>query len=375
VSDELKEAGEDDGFWGRLYSLSGDEKIAFLEEAIARADLCNDVKRGMTLRDELVETAIFGGRVEKSLVAFNWILAHCDKDDQFSWQRKRALTFFKWIAGHVYEFPQVPMAEIDRVFEGMEQWYRAAGEGLRPVYKLRALAAIDLGNFEAALRFREQWQASSGGDSADCKACERNHEVHFLIACGEDARAIEHATPILRGELRCALVPDATHSRLLLPMLRLERFKEAEELHRKSFAKVKRNRALLPELAEHLAFLSLTGADVKGLRLLEERLGWVLETHKLYDRFWFSLAAWGLMTKILTAGREEIGLRFPKLFPELNSDGHYPVRDLQAWFLNDAREVAGAFDCRGGTDYFLNLIERHRALIQLDWGKQSEDGR
>jgi len=37
------------------------------------------------------------------------------------------------------------------------------------------------------------------------------------------------------------------------------------------------------------------------------------------------------------------------------------------------REIAAAFDRRNGSDYFSQLMERHRELMRLDWGNKSKD--
>src|SRR5262249_8201315 len=149
-------------------------KVALFEEAVRLADTHGDAWRGYNLRHGLIHAATFGGHPEKALVAFTWCLAHCDPE--FEGRLGHDMLWkYKWIADHLVNFPQIPRAQIESVFEDMTRRYRKAGAGMRTLHKLRSSAALDMGERALAVKHHQAWRRAARDAASDCAACDCNH--------------------------------------------------------------------------------------------------------------------------------------------------------------------------------------------------------
>jgi hypothetical protein len=342
---------------GLPYSPS---KVMLLEEAVRLADSHNRVEDGFLARENLIQAATFSGYPEKTLVAFSWCLAQCDRDpenypdDDILWQ-------YKWVADSLAGFPQITREQIDATMEDITRRYRRAGAGQRAVHELRCKAAIDMGEVEAARRHQKLWQDTPRDWVTDCRACERNALVQYYIFIGKDAKALEEAEPILRGSERCATIPHNTLSHVLLPLARLGRPQEAMTYHRKGYRLVSDNKEFLRAVARHLTFLVVTANLAKATKLFEKHLPWALEAMDLSQRFNFYLAALFLIEQLREGGKDSLKLRLPAAFPGHQESGKYDLANLAKWLEDETRELAARFDERNGNDYFSRrLAERHR---------------
>ena len=63
----------------QAWQAQGEAKLALLEEAQRLADSSGDVEAGLEIRNEIIDAATWCGYYERSLVAFNWMLAQCDR--------------------------------------------------------------------------------------------------------------------------------------------------------------------------------------------------------------------------------------------------------------------------------------------------------
>jgi hypothetical protein len=337
----------------------GPSKIALLEEAVRLADTHQDVGLGFELRGDLLRAATFSGSPEKALVSFSWRLAQCDRDpERFS--EHDLLWEYKWVTDSLPAFPQVTRAQIDDTLADMGRRYERCGRGLQPVHKLRCLLALDLQDLPEARKHYRAWKRAGRDWGSDCLACERNHEVRYLLAAGQDEKALETAGPILAGSLRCAEIPHATLSLVLFPLLRLGRLPEAMAHHHTGYRLVARNRKFVSDVGRHLTFLALTENLARAVKLFEKHLTWALETRDLLTRFDFYLAARFLLERFAGAGQGAVKLRLPASFPARQEGSRYEAAGLAAWFEEALGELAGRFDARNGNDGFARRLHEAR---------------
>jgi hypothetical protein len=358
-----------DDFEGRLNELlqsawgleDGPPRLAILEEAVRLADVHGRIEEAFRLRKELIHTATFCGHPEKSLVAFSWRLAQCDREP-LRFAERDLLWQFKWIVDSLPQFPQITRAQMDEMLDDMTRRYSRCGAGLRAVHKLRCMLAMEMGDVEAARQAKRQWNAAPVESGNDCPACERNHQARYLAFVGKDERSLEWVQPILAGRMRCAEIPHVTLADVLAPLWRLGRVAEAAECHLRGYRLISGNRKFLGETAMHLTFLVQTDNLGRAVQLLERHLPWAVEAPSPGRRFDLHVAALLLLERLRDVGRATVALRLPASFPNRRGDGAYPVEELLGWIEDESRELARRFDARNGNDFFSRRIAEHRRL-------------
>jgi hypothetical protein len=340
----------------------GAAKVALLEEAVRLADSRQDLETGFRARQELIRAATFSGHAEKTLVAFSWCLAQCDRHpEQFDeqdlhWQ-------YKWVVHSLSSFPQISRAQIDAMLEDMTRRYQRVGLGERAVLRVKCKILVEAGNREAVVDLYPRLRKAARDRYTDCATCERSSDANVLFFLGELERGLEEARPVVNGSMRCSVQPHFTLANVLLPLLRLGRVQEAMQCHRRGFRLVARNSEFLEAVGEHLGFLALTDNLAKGVGILEKHLPWALETMCLDRRFEFYLGTWLLLARMADTGRKTVKLRLPRAFPNYQENARYEVVALKAWVDGELEDLAGRFDARNGNQYFRQRIaDNHQAL-------------
>src|SRR5262249_10101370 len=312
----------------------------------------------------LIRTATFSGHPEKTLVAFSWCLAQCDRqpeqfdEEELHWQ-------YKWVVGSLSAFPQIPRAQMEAMLKDMARRYQRVGLGGRAVLRLRCKFKVAAGAREEVVDLYPELQKAPRDLYTDCRACEQGDDATVLFFLGENERGLEKAQPLLKGSMGCAEEPHHTLANVLLPLLRLGRVEEAMQCHRRGFRLVARNPEFLDPVGKHLGFLVLTDNLAKGLTVLEKHLPWALETMCLDRRFQFYLGARLLLDRLRETGRQTVKLRLPRTFPGHQESAKYEVAALTAWVDGELEELAGRFDARNGNQYFRQRIADNLQLLEL----------
>ena len=100
-----------------------------------------------------------------------------------------------------------------------------------------------------------------------------------------------------------------------------------------------------------------------GVKLLESRLAWALETRNGQDKLQFLLGARLLLARLAAEGRKTIKLLLPPSFEHTREDGEYLTSELAGTFLEMASGVAQEFDRRNGTDRYARIVKENEALV------------
>jgi hypothetical protein len=342
----------------------GPAKLAVLEEAVRIADARQLLDLGFRLRKDLIRTATFTGAKEKALVAFSWRLAQCDRHpDQFP--EEDLLWEYKWVVDSVTDYPQISRQQIGDMLADMDRRYERNGRGRRAVYKLRCQTAKAMGLVEEARQAQRLWRAAPVGRGNDCPACERNHQVEYLLFVGKEERALELAEPILRGRLRCAEIPHETYPAMLLPLVRLGRLDEAVQYHLQGYRLVADNAEFLWPAARHLRFLAVTLNLDRAVHLFEKHLPWAVETLALSRRFEFYQSARLLLDLLRETRHDTLAVHLPRALPVAHAERSYRVADLAAFFDEQCRELAERFNARNGNDHFTRRLNEPAEWKQL----------
>jgi hypothetical protein len=341
----------------------GDSKIMLLEEAVRLADICGDFTLRHNARTLLINAATFGGAPEKALVAYSWCLAQYDAGRKQEMDEWTLLWMYKWILTNITSFPQIGKAQIEEMLDDMAARYVQAGYSLRPNYMLRNRIYKYWDEAQAAEFYRKA-QETYRDSASDCAACELDDAVSFALRQKDDAEAARLAVPIIEGRLRCGSIPKITFANLLLPLLRLGRIDEAVSLHLQGYRLVSRaGRGYVSSIAEHIAFLALTGNFDRAVRIFEKHLTDASTLADLASKFDYYVAAWFLLDELRERGT--LKLRLPRPLEVYEESGTYRTARLAGWFLRQAQTLAARFDARNESDYYTRRIRETAALEQL----------
>jgi hypothetical protein len=341
------------------------EGIELLERAVRLADSQGDVALGWEARDALMDAATMGGYPEKTLVAFTWNLAQFDRfGDEHGWDEHDLLWKYKWVINSLWSFPTIQAAQIEAAFADFQTRLERAGYSPRTLYYFRAKYAHARGDFHDGDQWRTVWQRAQYDGMSDCNACEASFTVDYLIDRGDTDAALEAATPILGGRMRCAEVPHNTLARVLEPMLRAGRTDDALSAHLCGYRMIQGNQEFLIASGQHLAFLAYTHNLPEAVKLFERHLPWALQTADPERRYSFFKDALVLTRRLRDAGTAAVQLRLPSEFSVARGADGYSLADLETYLRGEATRIAQAFDARNGNTYFTDRLEPDEDLLR-----------
>jgi hypothetical protein len=340
----------------------GPEQVSLCEQAVNLADEHRDLDAGFVTRRRLIQSSTFSGMPDKSMVAFAWCLAQCDRDPQ-RFPEQRVLWQYKWVVMSLYGFPEIPRHKIDDATADIEMRYERSGLSLRPIWRIRLISARGMGDREDADTYLDKWLAAPRDRFTDCRACETSTHVGYLIDQGKDEEAMAAAAPLLNGQLSCATQPQITLGRVLLPLVRMGRPAQAAPLHLRGYRDITRKpHYFTTTIAQHLVYLTLTGNLGRALAAFERYLEFGLTDRTPSDRFHFFLSCRFVLDRLRRDGRARVEMRLPRSFPAYQETGDYEVEALIDWFDGQLGELATQFNARNGNDHFSTMIGRHHDL-------------
>jgi hypothetical protein len=341
----------------------GPAKIALVEEAVNLAEVHRDEDAAFKARYELVQAATFGGRPDLAIVAYAWVLAKVDADPQ-RFVADSLLWRYKWVVDKSAHYPTISRQQIDDLFADMTRRYQAEGSTLHAVYSNRRTVALMMGDRELAAQQNALLQKTERDHLSDCHACVQDEEVWHYCELGEDEEAIEAAKPIFRGKLSCSSIPECTHANVLMPLMRLGRVQEAAKHHKAGYRLIAWNPAYLPQQAQHMTFLALSGNLDRGVTLLNRHLPNAVVATSPRWQYQFYSAARLLLERLAQENKAAISLNLPEPLKPLGENGLTPVPGLTRWIDDQLQELGSAFDRRNGNDSYLRKVQAIPALLK-----------
>ncbi|MFC6593016.1 hypothetical protein ACFP81_14055 [Deinococcus lacus] len=301
------------------------EAFALWQEAVRQADLQGDEEAGYEARDGLLDAAQEATDGVTMLTTFSWMLNYADthpeedKEDDLFWR-------YKWAIAVARFMPKVPLERLHALQDDFERRTVAAGLGRRTADVYRWSLALHRGDLETAEQLRQSVSKQKSG-WLDCNACDTDLLVQHWLAQGELEKALKAAKPILDGKRSCNRIPARTYTHFLRPLLDAGRAEEAQDMHLKGYKMVRRDEDSLREQSAHLAYLILSGQEKDAQKVFKATLPFAEKnTTPLAHLAWHSACA---------------------LDEKITGEGH----------AQKARELAAAFDKRGGTGHQTEQVE------------------
>lgn len=326
----------------------GDGKIAELERIAAHADAAGDVRLGYDARIDLIDA--YNNHTERwrMLPAFGWCLAAYDRDPSMfeEWDGEQLRWYHKWAVATLRSTPRVGLAQTQAALDDMERRFRAGGHSMQTIYNLRCKVADHVGDEPGARKWFDLWRTAERDENSDCAGCDPSRQAELLAAWGEWDDALKTVEPVLSGVLGCAEQPEKALVAVLMPYLKLGRYEEAAKAHVRAYRRHRHERDAFSFLPEHMRFCVLTGNTDRAVDILAEHLSWLDRPYD--DASAMEFAAVGALVCRLAAPTGRI-VRRPSF--ESRPEADLTLAELGAALAAQAREIAGQFDARNGTDH------------------------
>ncbi|MBC2073005.1 hypothetical protein IA833_01715 [Listeria marthii] len=298
------------------------EKVKLLEQAIASADMYNDVESAVEARELLIETCLTAGFPKKQLKAFGWLVKKWE-DDNSSVDTFDLLWDYKWISEQIATFDEISETQIANLLEDMKVKFELQNYSLRPYYNVSTISAMWMGDVEKAKQLFDKWINTKADHLNDCRACETSAQVSYYYFIQDYEKAKETATPIINGKLACAEVPHYTYGEMALVYLELGDAKMAQECFDKGYPLVEKQSALIQPLSYLLKYLVKTNQTEKAREVIDTNLEIVLQAESGMDRLLFLQAAYPLLDREKETDLVEMTEALTAKFDNRNGNSYY----------------------------------------------------
>lgn len=290
----------------------------------------------------LVESSVWGGEVTKAYLPFTRLLRWWDEHpEHFDAQDAHSLFWsFKWMVGHLMEFPDVPAGQIERTLDDMARRYALAGNGTNAVALERFEWARERGSADVEDAYRA-WVATPRDEYSQCEACEPGDRAAYLFETGRYDEGVRLLEQVLEGSPSCATEPGDMLSHLQLAYLEVGDAKAAARTHRRGLRHLDTGVSMTGPTGRHVEFLARTGNASRALRLLVEHQGFLTVADSPGDRLGFLTSA-SVATGVLRDAHADAPLA-------LRDVPASTVAELDEWARREAADLARAFDARNGT--------------------------
>ncbi|WP_336725778.1 hypothetical protein [Cellulosimicrobium cellulans] len=290
----------------------------------------------------LVESYVWGGEVTKAYLPFTKMLRWWDEHpEHFDAEDAHSLFWsFKWMVGHLMEFPAVPAAQIERTLDDMARRYALAGNGTNAVELERFEWARERGGADVEDAYRA-WVATPRDEYSQCEACEPGDRAAYLFETGRHEEGIRLLEQVLQGSPSCATEPGDMLSHLQLAYVEVGDAEAAARTHRRGLRHLDTGVSMTGPKGRHVEFLARTGNASRALRLLGEHQAFLTEADSPGDRLCF-LTSVSVATGVLRAEHADAPLA-------LRDVPATTVAELDDWVRREAADLASSFDARNGT--------------------------
>ena len=334
-------------------------QVTVLEQALRLADSHQLGRLQYTTRNELINAVIFTGQGHKAMPLFSWVLNYYDEhEDEMSWRDRWYLMWrYKWVAGRLPDFYQVPLNSIFDAIDDMKRRYELYGFDTGPIHKRLMWIYLDIGEDEKAHQAYEDWMRTERSIQSDCAACDLNSKVSFWHHMKDYQKAYSLSEPLISGEMGCECVPHSTYGKILEAALEKDGQKQADQYHQRGYEMIRPNISnYYTTLRHHLVYLCKTAQYAELNRLLDEHFVGMLEQDNPLSLL-FVYRALHRVFETLKTFQPTIALRASEKWPLYQTEQSYQTEQLAQWFGEQGRQIAGRFDARNQNTYYMQWFD------------------
>lgn len=246
-----------------------------------------------------------------------------------------------------------------KFFEDYKRRSLKYGYNLRPYYKVLYGFYDVLGDNKKAEKAFHTFEKLPRDLNCDCKACERNTQIHFYLDRDNFDKALKLSEDIENFKLTCG-----NNKKAWLSMkgyyidyyIRHNNFEKAAEISKL----IVRNSDAENECEkwDDILYCYSRINLAKALKIYKEHWKEWYEDRNPIDKYEESkniCCFWKIYE--LNRKRKTVKLEFDTSFPLYNENDSYKITDLFDYYYNEAKTLALKFDKRNGTDEFTKKLE------------------
>lgn len=330
-----------------------------LIEAIQIADSNDDIELGYELREDLLDKEWGLAEREDFVSAFSWMLDAYDAAPE-NYVAEDLLWKYKWIIDELFSNPEVPLEQIKTVLSDFKRRAEEQGYGLRSYYTKQLHEAMDQKDQQESKQYLDLMNALPIDGISDCRACEMDNEVLFLLNEDKFEEAYLRAQPLLQKQYSCAHVPAITLCQLCYSAIKNGDVAKAKALFAQAEEELQEREydsTLIRSIGLLIVYLFHLDRE-KGWEYIQKYLPWSIACEP-NRKFFFSMYLAEALK--LENQDKEVKLDLPEEHLLYQATGIYKAADLYAFYAALATENAALFDQRNGNRNFSLQLEK--ALI------------
>ncbi len=354
----------------------GEARKKAIKEEIDKAIEKQDAHSVLELYYIYIDESAFHGDDYDGTIIFPEYTAYFDKHPEFQEEFHHDLMWsYKWIIGSIGNFTQLPLKQIENLFEQYIDFCKRFNYNLRSYY--HKLINFMIHNVLPEDKFcgltikeaYKKFSLTKRDDMSDCHACETDFEMFYYIEVEHDMeKALKKAKNILNGNLRCAEIPHVTYEELAYGYFCQGDIVNAEKYVRKAVRIILKDYGdeggLLQSKSICFGILAYTDPK-KSLTVMKKCLPYTVNNKNNSDMFYFYQAAYNLFSQLNEHEIEKVRLKLPYRNENIyKEDGIYSTSELSEYFYDKAMEIAGKFDKRNGNSIYTDMLEMD---VQIDF--------
>jgi hypothetical protein len=342
----------------------GPAKVAIFEEAVALADLHQDVELAFDTRMEMLWPAYHASRQDLLLVHFAWCLAKLDENDDLD--PHGALWAYRWVLDSMPGFPDIPRPQIEAAIADMIRRYSEHGASLRPCYHLHRRVYLDLGDRAAARTAHKKIAGTKRDWFSDDLETEKAFAVFYAVLQEEYAKAVRLGEKFLSDPSISTHFRGLIMSELILPSARLGHWERAAEYQTISMPLLKKERQGAGNFAEHAEYLAVVGNLAAAVKVYERHLESAAVEPNRIMRFDYYRAGKFLCERLLATGKSKVKFRVPDSVEIPASEaGRVPCEAFATWLDAQIAELVQRLDARNGTTFYAEELAKLGESVEL----------
>ncbi|MFT5528231.1 MAG: tetratricopeptide (TPR) repeat protein [Pirellulaceae bacterium] len=339
----------------------GSARTTVLEEAIRIADESQELGLQFQVRMIFVHEAFTSGDADKMLVALSWCTNVADRNPH-EFPELDLVEAHTLALAYVTSFASISQEQINRLLDDFERRCKQCNVGMRVVYRYRCFSAMWMGHAQLADKYFEQMNKYPSDEFCPAGPWHDLFRSDYFI----QRQRLEDACATAQYVLDASDDSDGAYlwlgSFMLLPLIRLGRFAEAEKHARRAYPMVRSNPKYIEVIGLNISALAALNLENDALPIMERHIGWAAAASSVRARLEFYVGAMMICIRLINAGNGEKRVRTPDAV-KLRDDSPPTVQALHSWLQGEVQELVRRFNERNGTEYFTELVESRLAMV------------
>ncbi len=343
-----------------------------------------DVDGALQLYYKYMNEDVMHGNSYNAIILFPEYVAYFEKHpDKHEEYNHDVMWTYKWIIGNVEEFYQIPLSQIEDIYNQYREFCKRFNYNLRTYYEaLRHFIPEYLGEDGVFCgltmqQAHEEMQKCRRDELSDCVACETSDHLRYMMHMHESIEdVVKKAQPLIEGKLTCAEQPHAAFAHIAEYYLENGDLENADRFANKSYHLINRDFAdqsvLTPDKVKCLVVYAHSDIN-KGIKIMKKLLAQIDENSNPNDIFEIYRGIYYFMLQLEKKGAANIRVRLPFRDEDfINEDNVYAITDLKEIFYKKGKELADKFDERNGSKEFTRVLEKEYDVDESSFERKPE---